>query len=70
MTHHSNHGVSPPADTFFPEVFSIPTKSFIGYELKVWLPYFIKRHVFRRNIPKPPAIIEKAEKVDDDILVG
>ncbi|EOO01075.1 putative sugar transporter protein [Phaeoacremonium minimum UCRPA7] len=44
------------------QVFSVPTKSFIGYELKVWLPYFIKRHVLRKNIEKPPPIIERAEK--------
>ncbi|KAL6246168.1 hypothetical protein RBB50_007321 [Rhinocladiella similis] len=46
------------------QVFSVPTKSFIGYELKVWLPYFIKRHIFRRKIPKPPGIIERAEDAD------
>ncbi|KAJ4385579.1 hypothetical protein N0V93_010008 [Gnomoniopsis smithogilvyi] len=41
------------------QVFSVPTKQFISYEIKVWLPYFFKRHVLRRNIPKPPPIIEK-----------
>ena len=49
------------------EVFSIPTKQFISYESKVWLPYFIKRHIFRQNIVKPPPIIERgelAEKAD------
>lgn len=49
------------------QVFSVPTKAFIGHELKVSTPYFIKRHILRRRIPKPPAIIEKAdhaEKVD------
>ncbi|KAF2020273.1 hypothetical protein BU24DRAFT_406849 [Aaosphaeria arxii CBS 175.79] len=43
------------------QVFSVPTKQFLGYELKVWLPYFIKRHIFRRKIPKPAPIIEKAD---------
>jgi hypothetical protein len=46
------------------EVFSVPTKQFIAYESKTWLPYFIKRHIFRKNIPKPPPIIEKGDKVD------
>jgi len=41
------------------QVFSVPTSQYIGYELKVWLPYFIKRHVLRKKIPKPPPIIEK-----------
>lgn len=47
------------------QVFSVPTKTFIGYELKVWLPYFIKRHVLRKKIPKPPQIIEKGDRVDE-----
>ncbi|KAI9150476.1 MFS transporter [Paramyrothecium foliicola] len=46
------------------QVFSVPTKSYISYELKVWLPYFIKRHILRRKIEKPPPIIEKAEKAE------
>lgn len=46
------------------QVFSVPTKEYISYESKVWLPYFIKRHVFRRSIPKPPPLIEKAEVVE------
>ncbi|KAF7192034.1 Polyol transporter 5 [Pseudocercospora fuligena] len=50
------------------QVFSVPTKKFIGYELTVWLPYFIKRHIFRRNIPKPPAIIESERKVDEQLV--
>ncbi|CAI6093559.1 unnamed protein product [Clonostachys chloroleuca] len=47
------------------QVFSVPTKEFIAYETKVWLPYFIKRHIFRKNIPKPPPIIEKAGNTSD-----
>lgn len=50
--------------TIFSEVFSVPTKSFISYELRVWLPYFIKRHVLRQKIEKPAPIIEKAENSD------
>lgn len=47
------------------QVFSVPTKTFLGYELKVMLPYFIKRHIlFKKNLPKPPPIIEKAEYVE------
>jgi hypothetical protein len=46
------------------EVFSVPTSKFIGHELTVWLPYFIKRHIFRRNIPKPPAIIATADEAE------
>ncbi|KAJ3540182.1 hypothetical protein NM208_g5171 [Fusarium decemcellulare] len=43
------------------QVFSVPTKSFLSYELRVWLPYIIKRHILRKNIPKPQPVIEKAE---------
>ncbi|KAG9517167.1 MFS transporter, partial [Aureobasidium melanogenum] len=47
------------------QVFSVPTKSFLNYEINTWLPYFIKRHVlFQKSTPKPPPIIEKAEWVD------
>ncbi|KAL2694934.1 hypothetical protein Neosp_001523 [[Neocosmospora] mangrovei] len=46
------------------QVFSVPTKSFISYELRVWLPYFIKRHILRQKIEKPAPIIEKADKSD------
>ncbi|KAJ4424046.1 hypothetical protein N0V82_001293 [Gnomoniopsis sp. IMI 355080] len=44
------------------QVFSVPTKQFISYEIKTFLPYVFKRHVLRRNIPKPPPIIEKENK--------
>lgn len=46
------------------QVFSLPTKRFISYELTIWLPYFVKRHIFRQKIAKPPAIIERGAKVD------
>ncbi|KAJ5242443.1 uncharacterized protein N7469_000770 [Penicillium citrinum] len=45
------------------QVFSVPTKDFIHHELTVWLPWFIKRHIFRKNIPKPPPIIATADEV-------
>ncbi|KAF7305929.1 Facilitated glucose transporter [Mycena chlorophos] len=41
------------------QVFSIPTSEYIGYESKVWLPWFIKRYILLQNIPKPPPIIER-----------
>ncbi|KAJ5491189.1 hypothetical protein N7539_002756 [Penicillium diatomitis] len=44
------------------QVFSVPTKKFIGHELTVWLPYFVKRHIFRQRIPKPPSIIATADE--------
>ncbi|KAK0389349.1 hypothetical protein NLU13_2924 [Sarocladium strictum] len=40
------------------QVFSIPTKEYISHETKVWVPYMIKRHVLRKNIEKPPPIID------------
>lgn len=46
------------------QVFSVPTKSFLKYETTVWLPYFIKRHIFRQKIEKPAPIIEKGERAD------
>lgn len=46
----------------YAEVFSVPTSKFIHYELTVWLPWFIKHHVFRRDIPRPPPIIATAEE--------
>ena len=46
------------------EVFSVPTSQYISHELKVTLPYFIKRHILRKNIPKPPPIIEQEDKAE------
>lgn len=47
------------------QVFSVPTKDFISHETTVWLPYFIKRHIFRKRVPKPPPIIELADSSSD-----
>ncbi|KAJ5668537.1 MFS transporter [Penicillium maclennaniae] len=47
------------------QVFSVPTKKFISYELTVWLPWFIKRYIFRQNIPRPPQIIATAKEADE-----
>ncbi|KAI4228906.1 MAG: hypothetical protein L6R40_008090 [Gallowayella cf. fulva] len=46
------------------QVFSVPTRKFLSHELTVWLPWFLKRYILRKNIPKPPLILEKEEKVD------
>ena len=45
-------------------MFSVPTKEYLAHETKVWIPYFFKRHVFRKNIPKPPPIIAKVDKTE------
>jgi len=42
------------------QVFSVPTKSFLKYEMTESVPYFINRTILRRNVPKPPPIIEKS----------
>ncbi|KAH7165201.1 putative facilitated glucose transporter [Dactylonectria macrodidyma] len=44
------------------QVFSVPTSKFINYELTVWLPWFIRRYIFRQKIARPPQIIARAEK--------
>jgi len=48
------------------QVFSVPTKEFISYELKQSVPYFIQHNLLRRNVPRPPPIIAKAEKYESD----
>ena len=48
------------------QVFNVPTSRFLSYETTVWLPYFIKRHIFRQKIVKPPPIIEKGERASSD----
>ncbi|OQE37943.1 hypothetical protein PENCOP_c009G08256 [Penicillium coprophilum] len=45
------------------QVFAVPTKKFIHYELTVWLPWWIKRYIFRQNIVKPPPIIALGDGV-------
>ncbi|KAJ5158705.1 Major facilitator superfamily domain general substrate transporter [Penicillium coprophilum] len=45
------------------QVFAVPTKKFIHYELTVWLPWWIKRYIFRKNIAKPPPVIALGEGV-------
>ncbi|TXT15535.1 hypothetical protein VHUM_00038 [Vanrija humicola] len=37
------------------EVFSVPTKEYMSYQTKVWLPYMIKKYLcFQRPTPIPP----------------
>jgi len=48
------------------QVFSVPTSQYIKYESTVWLPWFIKRYVFRKDLPRPPPIIAKVEFIDDE----
>ncbi|TKX22588.1 Myo-inositol transporter-like protein 2 [Elsinoe australis] len=50
------------------QVFSVPTSQFLSYETKTWLPYFIKRHIFRKDIPKPSPIIEKQDSGSEDYI--
>ncbi|CAI7663973.1 unnamed protein product [Penicillium discolor] len=45
------------------QVFSVPTKKFIHYELTVWLPWWIKRYIFRQKIERPPQIIALGDGV-------
>ncbi|KAM3437084.1 hypothetical protein MY4824_003985 [Beauveria thailandica] len=54
------------ANRFFPiaEVFSVPTRTFLRYELKEQVPWFIKRYIFFQNIPRPPPVFEKEGKSD------
>ncbi|MCJ1442081.1 MAG: hypothetical protein MMC23_002573 [Stictis urceolatum] len=46
------------------QVFSVPTKEYLRHETTVWLPWFIKRYIFQKKIPKPPQIIEKEAKAE------
>ncbi|OWP05004.1 sugar transporter [Marssonina coronariae] len=53
------------------QVFSVPTSTFLNYETKVWLPYFVKRHLLRRKIAKPAPVVERADLVkSEDIVQG
>ncbi|KAF2677989.1 putative transporter [Lentithecium fluviatile CBS 122367] len=46
------------------QVFSVPTRQFLKYELGTWLPWFIKRYVLFQKVERPPPIIEKEDFVD------
>jgi len=40
------------------QVFSVPTKVYLKYETKVWLPYFFKRHIMRNKSVAKPALLD------------
>ncbi|RDW71661.1 putative facilitated glucose transporter [Coleophoma crateriformis] len=46
------------------QVFSVPTKTFLHYELTEWLPWFVRRYILLQRVPKPAPIIEKAERFE------
>ncbi|KAJ7742574.1 sugar transporter-like protein [Mycena metata] len=47
------------------QVFSVTHKTFIGHQLKLWLPYFIKRYIFlNKNAQEPIALIARADEVE------
>ncbi|KAK2628381.1 hypothetical protein QTJ16_001484 [Diplocarpon rosae] len=53
------------------QVFSQPTSSFLRYETKVWLPYFVRRYLLRQNLAKPEPFVERADLVkSEDIVQG
>lgn len=54
------------------QVFSVPTKQFIGHEIKYMVPWFIKAKIFRQKISRPPQIIEREEDavVDETQFAG
>lgn len=41
------------------QVFSVPTKTFLHYQITEQVPYFFKHTLLRQNVPEPPPIIEK-----------
>ncbi|KAJ2979022.1 hypothetical protein NQ176_g3501 [Zarea fungicola] len=43
-------------------VFSVPTKTFLRYEMKEQVPWFIKRYIFFRRVPRPPPVFEKEDE--------
>lgn len=49
------------------QVFSVPTSVFLKYETKIWLPYFIKRHIMRKQIPKPELLDTGASSFDTKV---
>ncbi|PYH43027.1 putative facilitated glucose transporter [Aspergillus saccharolyticus JOP 1030-1] len=51
------------------QVFSVPTKKYLHYELTVWLPWFVKRYIFRQKIERPPPLIATAGLSDDVVQV-
>ncbi|ATY63701.1 plastidic glucose transporter 4 [Cordyceps militaris] len=49
------------------QVFSVPTKTFLRYELKEQVPWFIKRYIFfNKSAPRPPPVFEQEGKSYSD----
>lgn len=46
------------------QVFSVPTKTYLHYQISEQVPYFIKHTLLRQKIPEPPPIIEKSYNTD------
>jgi len=49
------------------QVFSVPTSVYLKYETKVWLPYFFKRHIMRKQIAKPALLDTGASSFDTKV---
>jgi hypothetical protein len=44
----------------------VDRRTFLQYQTKTWLPYFIRRYfLFRRDTPEPPALIETSEHLEE-----
>jgi hypothetical protein len=37
---------------------------YLKYETKVWLPYFFKRHIMRKQIPKPALLDTASNRIE------
>ncbi|KAH8722510.1 sugar transporter-like protein [Phaeosphaeriaceae sp. PMI808] len=46
------------------QVFSVPTSVYLKYESKVWLPYFIKRHILRKKVTKPALLDTQTSTIE------
>lgn len=52
------------------QVFTVPTRKYIGYELKVRVPWYLRTRLLRQKIPEPPAIIDKDDSVQKAVGHG
>jgi len=56
------------------QVFSIPTRQFLAYEINVHTPYWIKTKIFRQKLARPPPLLERMpedpskRKMNEEIL--
>lgn len=48
------------------QVFSIPTKTFINYELKTMVPYWLKKNILRRKLVTPPPIFARDSEEEEN----